>query len=287
MIFRTPDIKRYSLIAMAAALVAGLVGCAAPDSRAGAGGKANAATLRLFNGKDLSNFYTYLEKHRYDDPLGVFSVVEKDGAPAIRVSGEQFGGFITRAEYENYRLVIEFKWGTRTWGQRLNKAMDSGILLHCTGPDGNYAGYWMASVECQIIQGGCGDLLVLKGKDAAGQPIRSALTVECEQSGAECWYHPGAAPITHTEGRFNWYGRDRQWRDVQGFRGQHDVESPAGKWTRMEVICDGGNITNLVNGHVVNVGTGSHLRKGKLLFQSEGAEIFYRRIELTPLRSIQ
>jgi hypothetical protein len=33
----------------------------------------------------------------------------------------------------------------------------------------------------------------------------------------------------------------------------------------------------------VNGGTGSSLREGKLLFQSEGAEIFFRRIELHPL----
>ncbi len=266
-----------------AALAAGLVGCAAPDSRDAAGAKANAATIHLFNGKDLGNFYTFLQKHRYEDPLQVFSVVAVDGAPAIRVSGEEFGGFITREEYENYRLVVEFKWGTQTWASRLNKAMDSGILLHCTGPDGNYAGYWMASVECQIIQGGCGDLLVLCGKDAAGQVIESALTVECEQRGAECYYHPGAPPLTRTSGRFNWYERDPQWRDVEGFRGRRDVESPAGRWTRLEVICAGGTITNLVNGRVVNVGSSSHLRKGKLLFQSEGAEIFFRRIELTPL----
>jgi hypothetical protein len=49
-------------------------------------------------------------------------------------------------------------------------------------------------------------------------------------------------------------------------------------------FCHGGNITNFVNGHVGNVATQSRLRKGKLLFQSEGAEIFYRRIELTPLK---
>jgi hypothetical protein len=71
---------------------------------------------------------------------------------------------------------------------------------------------------------------------------------------------------------------------VKGFRGAQDVESPAGEWTRIEAICDGGSITNLVNGKVVNIGTESRLRKDKLLFQSEGAEIFYRRIDLTPLR---
>jgi hypothetical protein len=276
--------RTYLIILCVAVLTAGLSGCSTPDSRSAQGEKTDAATIHLFNGKDLGNFYTYLQTNRYQDPNGVFSVVQEDGAPAIHVSGMEFGGFVTHGEYENYHLVVEFKWGTHTWGGRHNKAMDSGILLHCNGPDGNYAGFWMASVECQIIEGGCGDLLMLEGKDAAGQPIKSLLTVECEQHGKEYWYHPGAPAMTRGEGRFNWYGRDPQWQDVKGFRGAQDVESPAGQWTRIEAICDGGNITNIVNGKVVNIGTESRLRKGKLLFQSEGAEIFYRRIDLTPLR---
>ena len=276
--------KQHSLIAMAAALAVVLAACTAPSSRIAADGKARKGAIRLFNGKDLSNFYTFLETNRYADPHGGFTIVREDGAPAIRVSGEEFGGFITKSEFENYHLLVEFKWGTRTWGRRFNKAMDSGILLHCTGPDGNYAGFWMASVECQIIEGGCGDFLMLEGKDAEGRPIPSSLAVESEQSGNEYWYRPGAPRLTRGEGRFNWYSRDPQWQDVKGFRGRHDVESPAGQWTRIEVICDGGTITNFVNGHVVNVATESRLRKGKLLFQSEGAEIFYRRIELTPLK---
>jgi hypothetical protein len=279
--------KNPSSIVLAVALSAAVAGCAVPSSRTAQDDNAKAAAIRLFNGKDLGNFYTYLETNKYADPLRVFTVVVEDGAPAIRVSGEEFGGFVTREEFENYRLVVEFKWGTRTWGRRFNKAMDSGILLHCNGPDGNYAGFWMASVECQIIEGGCGDFLMLEAKDSAGQPIKSSLTVECEQRGKEYWYKPGAPPLTRGEGRFNWYGRDPLWQDVKGFRGQRDVESPAGQWTRVEAICDGGNMTNLVNGHVVNVATGSLLRKGKILFQSEGAEIFFRRIELTPLKRIR
>ena len=51
----------------------------------------------------------------------------------------------------------------------------------------------------------------------------------------------------------------------------------------MEVICDGDTITNIVNGFVVNVGTKSSLTEGKILFQSEGAEIFFRKIEVRPL----
>ncbi len=47
-------------------------------------------TIKLFNGKDLTNFYTWLVDKHFDDPERVFSVVDNvDGAPAIRVSGER------------------------------------------------------------------------------------------------------------------------------------------------------------------------------------------------------
>ena len=51
----------------------------------------------------------------------------------------------------------------------------------------------------------------------------------------------------------------------------------------MKVICNGDSITNIVNGYVVNIGTKSSLTKGKIIFQSEGAEIFFRKIEIRPL----
>src|SRR5437870_13736821 len=55
---------------------------------AGEPGKA----VELFNGKDMTYFYTYLVKNKYDDPDKVFSIVEEDGTPAIRVSGQESGG---------------------------------------------------------------------------------------------------------------------------------------------------------------------------------------------------
>ncbi|HXY41049.1 MAG TPA: family 16 glycoside hydrolase, partial [Vicinamibacteria bacterium] len=62
-----------------------------------------------------------------------------------------------------------------------------------------------------------------------------------------------------------------------------DMESRYGEWTRLEVIADGDRITNLVNGTVVNEGTQSSLREGRILVQSEGAEIYFRRLDLEPL----
>ena len=51
----------------------------------------------------------------------------------------------------------------------------------------------------------------------------------------------------------------------------------------MEVVCDGDAITTILNGYVVNIGTKSSLTRGKILFQSEGAEILFRKIEVRPL----
>lgn len=246
-------------------------------------------TIQLFNGKDLSNFYSWLVDYKYEDPDKVFSVVDQvDGAPAIRVSGQRYGGLITKEEFSNYRLVAEFRWGLLTWGNRKDRTKDSGILLHCQGPEGNYAkdfnGPWMRSVEFQIIQGGTGDFILVAGYDEEGNRLAPKLTVTATKDrDGENAYDPHGVPREFQGGRINWFGRDPDWKDVLGFRGKEDVESPEGQWTRLEAICDGDKITHIVNGNVVNVGTGSSLTRGKVLFQSEGAEIYFRKIELTLL----
>jgi hypothetical protein len=239
--------------------------------------------IQLFNGKDLTNFYTYLTGHgKNNDPKKVFTV--KDGA--ICVSGEVFGCFTTEKEYGDYHLIAEFKWGERTFPPREKNARDSGILLHCQGADGSFS-HWMPSIECQMIEGGTGDFLVLSNKDH-----KFSLTVEAEarptgpagKKAEQLYFKPGATPRTLERGRFNWWGRDPDWQDVKGFRGKEDVEKPVGAWNTLEVIAEGDTLTNLLNGKLVNKGTKCSHTKGKILFQSEGAEVFFRRIELRPLK---
>jgi hypothetical protein len=227
-----------------------------------------------FNGKDLTGFYTYLHEHKYDDPNKVFTV--HDGM--IHITGDEFGGLTTRDEFHDYHLIAEWKWGERTSGSRTSKARDSGILLHCVGSDGAHDGNWMESQECQVMEGACGDFIMVSGRE------KPSLTCETRVGpGGELYFEKGGNPVTRNSGRYNWWGRDPSWRDVVGFRGIRDVEKPTGEWNRMEVICDGDSITNIVNGYVVNEGTKSSLTKGKITFQSEGAEIFFRKIEIRPL----
>ncbi len=227
-----------------------------------------------FNGKDLTGFYTYLRESKYEDPKGVFSVVDGN----IRVTGEEFGGFITKKSYRDYHLIVEWKWSGPTYAPREDRTRDSGILLHCVGEDGAAGGNWMESQECQIIEGGCGDFIIVGGEN------RPSLTCEVREGpGGQLYWHPGGEKVTKNSGRFNWWGRDPEWKDVKGFTDKWNVEKPVGEWNRMEVICDGDSITNIVNGYVVNHGTDSSHTEGKILFQSEGAEILFRKIEVRPL----
>ena len=243
--------------------------------------------IPLFNGKDLSPFVTWLVDHHHTDPDRVFTVVDQvDGAPAIRVSGQHWGGFVTKERFTNYKLVVEFRWGLVTWGTRKDKTRDSGILLHCEGKFGNYKddfnAPWMRSVEFQIIEGGTGDIILVGGFDEKGGK-RISPEITATTDGKTKNWKPGGTPTRFKGGRIDWWGRDPAWKDVLGFRGKQDVEKPVGEWNRAEITCNGGNVHYLLNGKVVMEATDGTYNAGTILFQSEGAEIFFRKIELHPL----
>jgi hypothetical protein len=236
---------------------------------------APAQTITLFNGRNLDNWYTFLRDDKYADPKGVFTV--QDGV--LRISGEEWGGVATRQMYRDYHLIVEWKWGGPAHGDRGAKARDSGILVHGVGEDGAASGVWLESIESQIIEGGAGDLLMVAGKRLPWLTARVR-----PGKGTELYWDETAKPVARDRGRFNWYGRDPEWKDVLGFRGRQDVEAPTGEWNRQEVICDGDTIRNIVNGNVVNFATDSSHSFGKIQLQSEGAEIWIRRVEIRPLQ---
>jgi hypothetical protein len=248
-----------------------------------------ADVVHLFNGKDLSSFYTWLVNDHHADPDKVFSVVDNvDGTPAIRISGQKFGGITTHEEYETYRLVVEFRWGTVTWNPRASRARDSGVLIHCQGADGNtgktFNGPWMRSIEAQIIEGGVGDFLMVQGYEADGTRLSTEMTAPhvLDRDGEFVFDPNGAARVFRNGERINWSGRDPEWTDRLGYRGAHEVEKPAGEWNRLEVVVTRDRITNILNGVVVNVGTAPSVTRGKIMIQSEGAEIYVRRVDLYP-----
>jgi hypothetical protein len=239
--------------------------------------------IRLLEGNTLDDCYTWLKDTKRDDPRRVFRV--KDGV--LHITGDGLGGLVTNKRYRNYHLVLEFKWGQRTWGEREDNARDSGLLVHSNGIDGGYQGTWMPAIEVQIIEGGVGDFVPVPGKDEHGQPVPIAYTchVGRDRDGEVVWDQDGQRE-TFRRGnlaRVNWYGRDPDWKDAKDFRGTQDQDSPLGQWTRLDVLCEGSHITTFVNGKMVNEAFDVSPREGRLQLQSELAEIFFRRWELWPL----
>ena len=257
--------------------------CLAPQD----GTVAPSQAIPLFNGKDLSGWTTWLVDSKRDDPRGVYSV--RDGM--IRISGDGFGYLATEKGYRDYRMVVEFKWGRKNWQGREKNGRDSGLFLHSVGPDGNSVdgkGAFRCAIECQVMQGRVGDLMLIKGKDEAGKPIPVGFTAETapgrDREGWPTWKKGGEKLALSQTGRLNWWGIDADWKDALDFRGKADVESAGEEWTKVECVCEGRRISVSVNGIKVNEATDCAPQAGRILLQCEGSEIFFRKVELHPLR---
>ncbi len=74
------------------------------------------------------------------------------------------------------------------------------------------------------------------------------------------------------------------WEDVVGYRDpKMEYENPHGEWNVIELFADGDSIKFVVNGKVANEGIAANPARGKFLFQCEGAEVWFRNMELRPL----
>ena len=246
----------------------------------------------LLNDKDLSGWDTYLgapfpavgEDRTGVPPIGlnrdpqqVFRLVTEDGAPALRISGEQFGGISTVQAFANYHLQLQFKWGKQKWHPREKAKMDSGVLYHANGEHGADYGFWMQSQEFQVQEGDCGDYWGVAG---------AVFDVPAKKQGEKDWvYDPKGELLTFAEKSPN---------------GRHCIKNPdgekaSGEWNTLDLYCSGDTAVHVVNGQLVMAlyhsrrpeGAGMvPLTKGKIQLQSEGAEVFYRSIRLRPIGAI-
>ena len=107
--------------------------------------------VRLFNGKDLTGWTHFLwdgKSGGQDTETPVEKVWQvQDGV--LVCQGRPTGYLQTEAEYENYKLELEWRWPEGT--TRAN----SGVLLHVTTP--NALGPWPKSIESQLYTNNAGD----------------------------------------------------------------------------------------------------------------------------------
>lgn len=238
------------------------------------------AERRLFNGRDLSGWYTYLKgRGKNVDPHGVFSV--RDGV--IHVTGEEMGCLTSEEEFSDYRLTLEYRFlGGRQFCGKAGKAPDSGLLFHSTGQDGGFYGIWMESLELNIIKGATGDFwgVGAKGSD------RIALTAKVGKDVVEGKYaihDPRGTDIYTIRGNTRVCRSDiaRTWRDTNTVNVAVN-ERPIGEWNRVVLTCVGDKVVAEVNGKVVNRGFAAKPQKGRIQLQSEGCAVEFRNLTISP-----
>lgn len=249
--------------------------------------------------KDLSQWDRYLSfKHKVDydgsapvdengvliEPIGmnpegynVFTTVEEDGQPIIKVDGVYYGCLISKKEYDNYHFQLKFKWGTKKYVPRMNKLKDSGILYHSIGePGAEHWRSWMLSQEFQIMEGHTGDYWrqATSAIDIRAYPQEYVMT-----------------PMAHASQDFRPIGLTGP-PDVYCLRSTNN-EKPEGEWNTLDLICHNGKSLHIVNGEVVMIlqnsrykdenGIYQPLTKGKIQLQSEAAELYYKDIKIRDL----
>jgi hypothetical protein len=106
--------------------------------------------IKLFNGKDLSNWDFVVDKNAVPADQ-VYSV--KDGV--IHIKGNPFGYMYTKEKYDNYKLHVEWRWP--------QEATNSGIFLLIEDAKNPFPN----GIECQLAAGNAGDFVCLGGSDLA------------------------------------------------------------------------------------------------------------------------
>lgn len=263
-----------ALLLVACASIVGRASAAEPEAIA------PTETIRLFDTNDLSRFTVWLKETGHDDPKGVFTV--KDGV--LHVSGEGNGYVATKQPYKDYRLTLEYKWGTKR-SNTSKYVRNSGVLLHGVGPDGAANGTWMTSIEVQLAQGCEGDVIVIRGKDAAGQAYPATVTSNTVlASDKKTRWSPDGTPTKYSGRQFWWSKHEPGFQELLDTRGKEDAASPVGEWTKVECRCAGPKITIAINGTVVNEVYDVHPAAGRILLQNEQYEVFFRNVEIGPLK---
>jgi hypothetical protein len=159
--------------------------------------------------------------------------------------GTELGYIMSEKSFGNYHFVLDFKWGEKKWPPRDKMKRDSGICYNI--PEDEPDSIWPQSVECQIQEGDVGDFWLLN---------YSTIQVDGKQN----------SPLQHSQ-----------------IVKKVDAEKPNGEWNTVEVISVNGKCVHIVNGTVVNYGENSSLIGGRILLQSEYAELYYRNIRIREL----
>ena len=101
--------------------------------------------IDLLSRTELTDWSWHLQAERslVDQAEAVWSFAENG---SLHLSGKGWGYLRTKDLHRDYHLVLEFRWGERTWGAREDKARASGLFVHGHGEDAGFKDAWMQSI---------------------------------------------------------------------------------------------------------------------------------------------
>ena len=202
--------------------------------------------MSLFNGKDLVGWHIDVPDMEKDSTL-LSPFLIRNGM--LVSMGTPNGHIITDAEYENFKLEVEYRFA--------GVPGNCGVLVFASTPRALYE-MFPKSIEVQMMHENAGDFWCIV------EDI-SVPDMEARRGPKEEW------GITEGKGR-------RILNLTDG------SEKPVGEWNNMVIECAGNTIQVWVNGVKVNHGTDCTASKGHIALQAEGSEVEFRKVELTQLK---
>jgi hypothetical protein len=151
------------------------------------------------------------------------------------------------------------------------------LMYYGVGPQGADGGFWLRSHEFQIEEGDCGDYWACAGAIADVRAIKENDSTYVYNKDGNLFTFSTVSPNGRNCIKYP------------------DAEKPTGEWNTLDLYCFGGTSVHVVNGIVVMVLQNSRqlegdkeipLTKGKIQFESEGAEIFFRDIKISTIDKI-
>ncbi len=158
-------------------------------------------------------------------------------------SGEPLGYLFTTTQHESFELLVEWRWAPGT------EPGNSGVLMRINGEPRSIP----RALEAQLMSGNAGDVYAFHGMRMEGPSERMRSGEDHELLG-----------------------------DFVGFTKSESAENQPGEWNKYEIALKGSNLVVHVNGKKVNEVSGCDVLPGPIGLQSEGGEIHFRTVQMTP-----
>jgi hypothetical protein len=202
----------------------------------------------LFNGKDLKGWHADIPE-RDNNPDARMPFVVKDG---LLVSlGTPGAHLITDKKHKNFRLEVQYRFSASPG--------NCGVLVFVSTPRALY-GMFPKSIEVQLQSGDAGDFWCIEEDIMADD-------------------------MTARRGpKENWGINGDKLRRIKNLT--DGSEKKLGEWNTMIVECLENSIKVWVNGALVNYGYNATASDGQIALQSEGAEVEFRKVMLTPIKKL-